>query len=118
MNVKVIKTEAQYSQALKRADTIFNAKPNTTEGDELELLLLVIKDYEDKHHAVALPDPIEAIKLRMMEEGLKASDLVPEIGSKSYISQILNRKKPLTASIMRKLRTKLNISAQVLLGAA
>lgn len=118
MNVKVIKSETEYGQALKRADAIFNAKPGTKEGDELELLLLVIKDYEDKHHAVALPDPIEAIKLKMQEKGLKASDLVPEIGSKSYISQILNRKKPLTAPIMRKLRSKLNISAQVLLGAA
>ncbi len=118
MNVKVIKNEAEYSLALSRADEIFNAKPATQEGDELELLLLVIKAYEDKHHVVALPDPIEAIKLRMEEQGLKASDLVPEMGSKGYISQVLNRKKPLTAQMMRKLHIKLQIPAEILLGAA
>ena len=118
MDIKVLKNESDYSRALKRVDEIFGAKPNTKEGDELELLLLVIKYYEDKHHAVALPDPIEAIKLKMQEEGLKASDLVPEIGSKGYVSQVLNRKKPLTAQMMRKLRVRLGIPAEILLGAA
>jgi HTH-type transcriptional regulator/antitoxin HigA len=118
MNIKVLKSETDYKEALKYVDKIFGAKPNTIQGEELELLLLVLKDNEDKHHAVALPDPIEAIKLKMEEEGLKASDLVPEIGSKSYVSQVLNRKKPLTAQMMRRLRIRLGIPAEVLLGAA
>ncbi len=116
MIVKIIKNEQEYNLSLERADAIFNSKPGTKEGDELELLLLVIKDYEDRHHPVSLPDPIEAIKLKMEEEGLKASDLAPEVGSKSYISQVLNRKKPLTAQMMRRLHRRLRIPASVLLG--
>ena len=116
MKVKVLKNEAAYNKALAAADKLFAAKPGTPAGDELELLLLVIKDYEDKHHRVPLPDPIEAIKLKMEEEGIKASDLLPELGSKGYISQVLNRKKPLTAQLMRKLRSRLSIPAKVLLG--
>ena len=79
----------------------------------MELLLLVIKDYEDKNHPIPLPDPIETIKIMMEEKGLKAKDLA--IGGKSYVSQILNRKKPLTANMMRILHKNLGISAEVLL---
>lgn len=79
------------------------------------MLLLVIKDYENKHHPVLPPDPVEAIKLTMEEHGLKAKDLVPLLGSKSYVSQILNRKKPLTAEMMRALHHHLGIPAEVLL---
>ena len=115
MNVKTIKNEEDYDKALARADQIFNAPMGTPEGDELELLLLVIKDYENKHHPVPLPDPIEAIKLSMQEQGLRAKDLVPLLGSKSYVSQVLNRKKPLTAEMMRAIHQKLGVPAEVLL---
>ena len=115
MNIKTIKNEEDYDKALARADQIFDAPVGTLEGDELELLLLVIKDYESKHHPVPLPDPIEAIKLSMQEQGLKAKDLVPWLGSKSYVSQVLNRKKPLTAEMMRVFHQKLGVSAEVLL---
>ena len=116
MKIKLLKNEKEYDAALERADKIFNAVPGTLEGDELELLLLIIKDYEDKHHPVPPPDPIEAIKLTMEEKGLKAKDLIPFIGSKSYVSKILNGSKPLTAKMMRALHKMLGIPAEVLLG--
>lgn len=115
MNIKVIRNEEEYDQALNRADQIFDAQLDTPEGDELALLLLVIKDYEQKHHPVLPPDPIEAIKLTMQEKGLIAQDLVPLLGSKSYVSQVLNRKKPLTADMMRLLHQHLGIPAETLL---
>jgi len=115
MKIKVLKTEEDYDRALARADEIFDALPNTSAGNELELLLLVIKDYEDKHHPIPPPDPIEAIKLTMQEKGLKAKDLTPWIGSKGYVSQILNRKKPLTAEVMKALHKHLGIPGDVLL---
>lgn len=118
MTIKVIKNEQQYDVALNRADEIFDAALNSPEGDELELLLLVIKAYEDEHHHVPPPDPIEAIRLTMQEQGISASDLTRRIGvSKSYISQLLNRQKPLSASVMRALHRQLGISAEILLGA-
>ncbi len=116
MTIKPIKNEQQYDVALDRADLIFDARPDTPEGDELEVLLLVIKAWEDEHHPVPPPDPIEAIKLTMEEKGLRASDLTQQLGvSKGYISQLLNRKKPLTASVMRSFHKHLGIPADVLL---
>ncbi len=115
MKIKVLKTEEDYDKALDRAEEIFDAIPGTSAGNELELLLLVIKDYEDKHHPIPPPDPIEAIKLTMQEKGLKAKDLTPWVGSKGYVSQILNRKKPLTAEVMKALHKHLGISGDVLL---
>lgn len=117
MNVKVLKSERDYDAALERADILFNAVPGTPEGDEFELLLLVIKSYEDEHHPIPPPDPIEAIRLTMEEKGIRASELTQQIGvSKGYISQLLSRRKPLTASIMRALHKQLGISGDVLLG--
>ncbi|AQG81771.1 helix-turn-helix domain-containing protein [Spirosoma montaniterrae] len=117
MTIKIIKNEAEYDQALDRADAIFDARPGTPEGDELELLLLVIKAYEDEHHPVPPPDPIDAIKLTMEEQGIKAAELTQRMGvSKSYVSQLLSRRKPLTASMMRLLHRQLGIPAEILLG--
>ena len=115
MNLKIIRNEEEYDRALTRAEQIFGAQLGSAEGDELSLLLLVIRDYEQKHHPVPPPDPIEAIKLTMQERGLIAQDLVPLLGSKSYVSQVLNRKKPLTADMMRSLHKHLGIPAEVLL---
>lgn len=117
MKIKIIKNERQYNAALQRADEIFNARINTPDGDELALLLLVIKDYENKKHPVPAPDPIAVLKLKMQEEGWSNQDLVPLLGSKSYVSQLLNKRKPLTADLMRILHSKLGIPAQVLLAA-
>lgn len=115
MNWKIIKNEVQYEAALHRADEIFDAQLETVEGEELEMLIMLIKEYEDRIHPVLPPDPVEAIRLTMDEKGLQAKDLVPLIGSKSYVSQLLNRKKPLTAEIMRILHKTLGIPAEILL---
>lgn len=117
MKIKILKNERDYDSALKRADELFSAKPGTPQGDELALLLLVIKDYEDKHYAVPMPDPVAVIKMHMQERGLKNKDLEPLIGSKGYVSQILSKQKPLTADIMRALHQKLGIPASILLAA-
>lgn len=117
MKIKVITNEREYNNALKRADEIFNAKPNSPEGEELGLLLLVIKDYEDKHHSVPLPDAIDTLKIIMHEQGLKNKDLEPMLGSKSYVSQLLSKKKPLSAEVMRTLHQHFGIPADILLAA-
>ena len=112
---KVLKTESEYKIALKRTIELFHADENTPEGDELDLLLLLVKDYEDKHYHIPDPDPIEVIKLRLEEKGLKQKDLEPIIGSKSYVSQVLSGKKELTLKMVRGLHTFLGISADILL---
>ncbi|MFN3381271.1 MAG: type II toxin-antitoxin system HigA family antitoxin [Runella zeae] len=112
---RILKSEKDYLESLRRIEEIFDAAPGTPEGDEAELLVLLIKNYESRYHPVLPPDPIEAIKLTMEEKGMKAKDLVGLIGSKGYVSQILNRKKPLTAEIMRVLNRQLGIPADILL---
>ena len=112
---KVIKTEKDYNDALKRVDELMDAAPNTEEGDELELLVTLIEIYEDKQNHIDLPDPIEAIKFRMEQADLNQQALVPYIGSKSKVSEVLNKKRPLTLSMMRALHKGLGIPAEVLL---
>ena len=114
MNLKPIKTESDYRVALKRLEEIFDAEPNTPEGDELEILGLMVDDYENKFYPIEAPDPIEAIKIRMEEMHLKQKDLVPEIGGKSQVSEILSRKRRLTVEMIRKLAVRLNLSANLL----
>jgi len=114
MKIKPIKSEREYELALKRLDKIFDAEPETKEGDELELLALVIEDYEDKNYPIDPPDPIEAIKFRMEQMGMNQNDLAKIIGHKSRASEILNRKRKLTLSMIRKLNRELNISTEVL----
>lgn len=115
MNLKPIKTESDYKAALKRLEAIFDAKPGTLESDELEVLGLLVDDYENKHYPIDAPDPIEAIKIRMEEMQLKQIDLIPEIGGKSRVSEILNRKRRLTIDMIRKLATRLNLSVSLLI---
>jgi HTH-type transcriptional regulator/antitoxin HigA len=115
MNLKPIKTEADYRAALKRLEEIFDAKPGSPGGDELEILGLMVDDYENKHYPIEAPDPIEAIKIRMEELHLKQVDLIPEIGGKSRVSEILNRKRRLTVDMIRKLAKRLNLSANLLI---
>jgi HTH-type transcriptional regulator / antitoxin HigA len=91
-------------------------KKGTPEGDLLEVALILIKDYEDKHYPIPTPDPIEAIKLKMEEKGIKNKDLVGKIGSKGYISSILNKRKPLTLELARWMHRELGIPAKVLIG--
>ena len=114
MKIRPIKTEEDYEKALARLDEIFDASPNTKEGDEAEILALLIETYEDKYYPILDPDPIEAIKIRMEDMNLKQKDLVGVIGGKSRVSEVLNKKKRLTVEMIRKLEKTLNISASVL----
>jgi HTH-type transcriptional regulator / antitoxin HigA len=115
MNISPIKNETDYRNALKRLEVIFDAPIGTPEGDEADLLGLMIDDYEKKHYPILPPDPIEAIKIRMEEMHLKQTDLVNEIGGKSRVSEILNRKRRLTVGMIRKLNRRLNLSPGLLI---
>lgn len=115
MQLKLIKTEAEHAEALARIDAIFSAKPGTPEGDEFELLVHLVENYEEAQCPIPLPDPVEAIRFRMEQQGIKAIDLVPYIGNKSKVSEILNRKRPLSLAMIRALNKGLGIPAEVLL---
>ena len=115
MNIKPIKTEIDYRIALKRLEVIFDAEIGTQESDEADILGLMIDDYEKKHYPIEAPDPIEAIKIRMEVMSLKQVDLVNEIGGKSRVSEILNRRRKLTVDMIRKLTTRLNLSPGLLI---
>jgi len=115
MNIKPIKTETDYRIALKRLQIIFDAVIGTPESDEADVLGMMIDEYEKKYYPVDAPDPIEAIKIRMEEMQLKQIDLVNEIGGKSRISEILNRKRKLTVEMIRKLTIRLNLSPGLLI---
>jgi len=115
MNIKPIKTETDYRIALKRLEIIFDAVIGTQESDEADVLGMMIDEYEKKNYPIDAPDPIEAIKIRMEEMQLKQIDLVNEIGGKSRVSEILNRKRKLTVEMIRKLTTRLNLSPGLLI---
>ena len=115
MTIKPIKTERDYQKALKEIEKLWDAKPNTPKGDRLEVLVTLVEAYEQKHYKVEPPDPVEAIKFRMEQLGLKASDLAKILGGRSRVSEILNRKRKLTVEMMRSLRKRLDIPAESLL---
>jgi HTH-type transcriptional regulator / antitoxin HigA len=100
--------------ALARLEEIFAAKPNSAEGDELEILAILIDKYEEEVDPVGFPDPIEAIKFRMKQQGLRQQDLVEVIGYKTRVSEILNKKRKLTLDMIRKLHDSLRIPTDVL----
>ena len=114
MEIRPIKTENDYEKALERLEVIFDASPNSNEGDEAEILTMLIDNYENQFYPIAAPDPIEAIKIRMEEMNFKQKDLVGVIGGKSRVSEILSRKKRLTVDMIRELERVLHISASVL----
>lgn len=115
ITVEAIKNEEQYIRAMKRVQDIFLAEPNTPEAEELEVLVTLIEKYESEHYPVDVPDPIDAIKERMEDLSLKDKDLVPIIGNKTSVSQILNRKRALTIDMIRVLSDKLGLSVQLLI---
>ena len=115
MNIKPIKSEADYKIALKRLKEVFDAPIGTSEGDEADILGLLVDEYEKKHYPIEAPDPIEAIKIRMEELQLKQVDLVDVIGSKSRVSEVLNRKRKLTIEMIRNLTKRLNLSSDLLI---
>ena len=114
MNLKPIKSDKDYRNALERLEVIFDAPIDTKEGDEAEILSLLIENYENEYYPIDAPDPIEAIKIRMEELNMRQKDLVGIIGGKSRVSEILNRKKKLTVDMIRELERILQISASVL----
>ena len=114
MELKPIKTETGYTKALKRLEVIFDAPAKTKDGDEAEILSMLIENYEDEHYPIEAADPIEAIKIRMEEMNLMQKDLVGIVGGKSRVSEVLNRKKKLTVDMIRELEPLLHISASVL----
>jgi len=116
MNLKILKTNNDYEKALERLDEIFDAKPHTPLGDEFELLTLLIDQYEEKHYPIEPPHPIEAIKFRMEQMGLKQKDLVPCFGDKSKVSDVLNLRRKLNLNYIRNLHQKLHIPLDALIG--
>ncbi len=115
MIAKILKNETDYNSALAKIDLLLDAEPGTPEMDELELLSFLVEKYEDEHYHIDLPDPIDAIKFRMDQQGLTRKDLIPYLGSQSKVSEVLNGKRPLSLSMIRKLHKGLGISAEVLL---
>ncbi|MFV5695330.1 helix-turn-helix domain-containing protein [Flavobacterium sp. LB3P122] len=115
MEIKPIKTENDYNQALERLEFIFDAKIGSPEGDELEVLGILIDQYENDHFPIGMPDPIEAIKFRMEQMGYNQNDLANIVGLKSRASEILNRKRKLSLEMIRQLHERLNIPTDVLI---
>ena len=114
MTPKIIKTEKEYRLALQRLEEIFDAKKGSKLGDELELLSMLIDNYEKEKLTIDLPDPIEAIKFRMEQLGYKQKDLAEIIGLKSRVSELMNRKRKLTLDMIRKIHDVLGIPTEVL----
>ena len=117
MKLKLIKSKKEYQACLDWVDAQFDRsiKPDSEDGQKLQVMLLLVKQYEDEHYPIPTPDPIEAIKLKMEEKGLRNKDLVKSIGSKGYVSAILNRRKPLTLELAKIFHKELGVPANVLL---
>ena len=111
---KKIETKAEYSEALKRFEVIFMAKKGTPESDESDVLALLIEDYENRHFAIDIPDPIEAIKYRMEQQGLTNKDLAEILGYKSRVTDILKKYRKLSINMIRRLHVQLNIPLETL----
>lgn len=116
MELKPIKADDDYNKALERLELIFDAPASSEEGNEAEILSLLIEYYENENFPIEAPDPIEAIKIRMEEMNLKQKDLVGIIGGKSKVSEVLNKKKKLNVDMIRGLERMLHISASALVG--
>ncbi len=114
MDIKPIKTEKEYEEALKEVERLFDAVPGTPESDRYEVLATLVEAYEDEHYPIPLPDPIEAILYYMESRGLSRADLEPFIGSRARVSEILNRRRPLTLSMIQRLHENLGIPAEAL----
>ncbi|ODS32816.1 MAG: hypothetical protein SCARUB_02073 [Candidatus Scalindua rubra] len=115
MHIKPIKTKEDYQNALEKIESLFDAKPDTPEGDYLEVLTTLVEAYEEKHYSIPLPDPIEAINYHMESRGLSRRDLESCIGSRARVSEILNRKRPLSIGMIRKLHKRFDIPAEILI---
>jgi HTH-type transcriptional regulator/antitoxin HigA len=115
IELKPIYTEVDYEAALAEIEQLFEAVPGTPEGDKLEILTTLVEAYEEKHYPIPLPDPIEAIFYYLESRGLSRRDLEPYLGSRARVSEVLNRKRPLSLEMIRRLHTGLKIPAEVLI---
>lgn len=115
MNIRPVKTEEDYHNAISRIEAFWGAKKDTTEGDELDLLVTLVELYEMKHYPIAPPDPIDAIKYRMEQMGLTNADMEKYLGSQSRVSEVLNRKRTLSLGMIKSLYKGLKIPAEILL---
>ncbi len=116
MTIRPVKTEKDYRLALKRIDELIDAEPDTEEGDELDVLVTLVEAYERVHFRISPPDPVEAILFRMEQMGLTRKALEPFLGGRSRVSEVLNRKRSLSMSQIRKLHDGLNIPFENLIG--
>lgn len=118
MTLKPLKTKDDHEVALAWVDEQFDKaiEPDSPAGEKLQVMLLLIKQYEDEHYPILPPAPLEAIRLKMEERGLKNQDLVGKVGSKGYVSALLNGRKPLTLSLAKLFHKELGIPAEILLG--
>ena len=115
MEIRPVKSESDYRATLKEIESLMSAETDTAEGDRLDVLVALVEAYEREHYPIAFPDPIEAIKFRMDQQGLTVDDLVPLIGRKNRVYEILARKRPLTLRMIERLHEKLSIPAESLL---
>lgn len=115
VEVRPIRSEADYEQALAEIEQLFDAKPGTRKADRLEILTTLVKGYEEQHHSISLPDPVDAILYYLESRGLSRKDLEAYLGSRARVSEILNRKRPLSLAMIRKLHRSLGIPAEVLI---
>lgn len=115
MKIHPIRTEADYNEALTQVDRLWGSKPGTPNGDRLDVLLVLVEDYEAKHHSIGPPDPIEAIKFRMEQMNLTRKDLEPLIGPRGRVAEVINRRRPLSLAMIRNLHQKLRIPLESLI---
>lgn len=116
MSIHPIHNDADHAAASARIDVLWGADIGTTAGEELEILVTLVADYEARHHPILPPDPIEAIRFRMDQMGLTRKDLESMVGSRARVSEVLAGKRPLTLAMIRRLRTGLGVPADVLIG--
>jgi len=114
MQIRPIRTVEDNQAALARIEELWDAEPNTPEGDELEVLATLVSAFEEEHYPIEAPDPIEAIKFRMEQQGLKDKDLVPFLGQRSRVTEVMSRKRGLSITMIRKLHTGLRIPVDCL----
>ena len=115
MEIKAIKTKADYRATLKEIETLMAAERDTPEGERLDVLVTLVEAYENKHQPLDLPDPVEAIKFRMEQKGMTAKDLVPMIGRINRVYEVLSRRRPLTLAMIHRLHRQLGIPAESLI---
>jgi HTH-type transcriptional regulator/antitoxin HigA len=116
MNIKPVKSKKDYAVALKEIQKLWNAEPNTPDGDTLEVLITLVEAYEEKHYPIDPPDPVDAIIFRMEQKGLRKIDLAPIMGGKNRVSEVLSRKKQLTLKMIKNLHTEIGIPFESLIG--